>query len=241
MMLKEYVNAKSSYKKLAELEPDSALTHYLLYTVHIALREIKEANSALKTALRHDDKHLPSLVAAITMGINSGDLAAARDGLKKLETLTPKDDLVVVLKGDLAMSERKFLQAATHYSELYKRVPNVDLAQKLGQAYWAGGDKKAALALLNEAVVTYPKSTKAQYALATAYQETGDVKRAVNAYKAAIQLDEKNVAALNNLAWLLRESDLPQARKYAEKAKELSPNDSAINNTLLDIKKRQGG
>ncbi len=239
MMLKEYVNAKSSYKKLAELEPNSALTHYLLYTSHVALREIKEARSALKIALQHDDKHLPSLVAGITMGINSGDLVTAKDGLKKLQTLMPGGDLVIALKGDLAMSEKKFLQAATFYSDLYKRAPNVDLAQKLGQAYWANGDKKAALALLGEAVVAYPKSTKAQYALATAYQEVGDLKRAIDAYKAAIQLDEKNVAALNNLAWLLRESDLSQARKYAEKAKELSPNDSAVNDTLLDLKKRQ--
>lgn len=57
-------------------------------------------------------------------------------------------------------------------------------------------------------------------------------------YKSVLQLDEKNVAVINNLAWLLRESDLSQARKYAEKAKELSPNDGAVNDALLDIKKR---
>lgn len=240
MMLKEYVNAKSSYKKLTEIDPGSALTHYLLYTAQVALGEVKEANATLKAALQRDGKHLPSLIAAVTMALNSGDHAAARDQLKKLETLMPKGDAVVFLKGDLAMSEKRFSQAATLYADLYKRSPTVDLAQKLGQAYWASGNKEAALTLLAEAATKYPQSTKVQYALATAYQEMGDLGRAVDAYKTAIRLDEKNVAALNNLAWLLRETDLVQARKYAEKASELAPQSSGVQDTLADIKKRQG-
>lgn len=240
MMLKEYVNAKSSYKKLTEIEPGSALTHYLLYTAQVALGEVKEANATLKVALQRDGKHLPSLIAAVTMALNSGDTVTARDQLKKLETLMPKGDAMVFLKGDLAMSEKKFSQAATLFADLYKRNPNVDLAQKLGQAYWVSGNKAAALTLLTEAATKYPQSTKIQYALATAYQEMGDLVRAVDAYKTAIRLDEKNVAALNNLAWLLRETDLVQARKYAEKASELSPKNSVVKDTLEDIKKRQG-
>lgn len=240
MMLKEYLNAKSSYKKLVEIEPDSALTHYLLYTALIALGDVKEANAALAAALQRDGNHLQSLIASVTMGINAGDQIAARNSLKKLEVLMPESDLIVLLKGDLAMIEKKFPQAVALYSDIYKRSPNVDLVQKLGQAHWASGERKAALAFLSEAATAYPKSTKVQYALATAYQEIGDVKRAVDAYKAAIQLDEKNVAALNNLAWLLRDSDLSQARKYADKAYELSPDNPVVSDTLSDIKKRQG-
>ncbi len=240
MMLKEYVNAKDSYNKLVEAEPKSALAYYLLSMAHLALGEVKEANSALNVALQHDGKHVPSLISVAGMALNNNALAEAREKLKKLETLTPKSDAVALLKADLAMREKRFPQAITLYGELYKRSSNADLAQKLGQAYWTSGDKKAALSVLTDAANKQPNSTKLQYALATAYQGMGDTEHAIESYKAAINLDGKNVAALNNLAWLLKDSDLVMAREYAKKASELAPGSKAVKDTLAEIVKLQG-
>lgn len=240
MMLKEYVNAKNSYKKLIEIERSSALAYYLLYTAHLALGEVKEANSALNAALQQDSKHVPSLIAAVTMSLSDNDLIAANTRLKKLETLTPGSDAVALLKADVAMREKKFPQAISIYNEIYKRNPNADLAQKLAQSYWANGEKKSALSVLTDTANKEPKNSRLQYALATAYQEMGDTVRAIDAYKAAIRLDGRNVAALNNLAWLLKDSDLIKAREYANKASELAPNNKDVKDTLAEIIKRQG-
>jgi putative PEP-CTERM system TPR-repeat lipoprotein len=240
MMLKEYVNAKNSYKKLTEIERNSALAYYLLYTAQLASGELKEANSSLNTSLQKDGKYIPSLIASVSMALNDNALPTAREKLKKLETLTPASDAVALLKADLAMREQKFPQAITLYGDLYKRNPNADLAQKLGQAYWTNGDKKAALSVLTDAAKQQPKSSKLQYAVATAYQDMGDAAHAIESYKAAIRLDNQNVAALNNLAWLLKDSDLAKAREYAEKASELAPGNKAVKDTLAEITKRQG-
>ena len=240
MMLKEYVNARDSYKKLTETEPNSALAYYLLYTAYLAQGEIKDANSALSTSLQKDGKYAPSLIAAVNMALNDNALAAASEKLKKLETLTPNSDAVVLLKADLAMREKKVPQAITLYGEVYKRKPSAELAQKLGQAYWTSGDKKMALSILTDAASKQPRNSRLQYAIATAYQEMGDPSHAIEAYKAAIHLDGQNVAALNNLAWLLKDSDLAKAREYAEKASALAPDNKAVKDTLAEITKRQG-
>lgn len=240
MMLKEYVNAKDSYKKLTQVVPGSALAYYLLHTAHLASGEVKEANSALSISLQKDGKYIPSLTAAVSMALNENALPQARERLKKLEVLVPTSDAVALLKADLTMREKRFPQAITLYGELYKRNPNAELAQKLAQAHWSNGDRKAALAVLGDTAKKQPKNSTLQYALATAHQEMGDTARAVEAYQAAIRLDGKNVVALNNLAWLLKDSDLAKAREYAEKALELAPDNKAIKDTLAEISKRQG-
>lgn len=239
MMLKDYVNARDSYKKLSGYEPSSALAYYLLYTANIAMGEIKQANAALSASLQRDDKYIPSLIAVVGMALSDNALPAAREKLKKLEALTPNSGAVVLLKSDLAMREKNYPQAVALYGELYKVKPSAELAQKLGQAYWASGNKKAALSVLIDATNKQPNSSKLQYALATAYQAMGDSARAIDAYKAAIHLDGNNVAALNNLAWLLKDNDLPKARGYAEKALALAPDSKDVKDTMAEITKRQ--
>ena len=240
MMLKEYVNAKDSYGKLTEIERDSALAYYLLYTAQLASGDMKKANITLGTSLQKDGKYIPSLAAAVSMALRDNALPTAKERLKNLEILTPNSDAVKQLNADLAMRESRHASAISLYNDLYKRNPNADLAQKLAQAYWTSGERKTGLSVLTDAVQKQPKNVKLQYALATAYQEMGDTAHAIEAYKAAIHLDEKNVIALNNLAWMLKDSNPVDAKEYAEKALQLAPASKAVKDTLVEINKRLG-
>jgi Tfp pilus assembly protein PilF len=56
---------------------------------------------------------------------------------------------------------------------------------------------------------------------------------AIEQYRKTVGLDGKNVYALNGLAYLLTESGQPdEAIKYAQKAKELAPDNAAVDDTL---------
>jgi len=61
-----------------------------------------------------------------------------------------------------------------------------------------------------------------------------DYIKAVEAYRKAVDLDPKNVLAMNNLAYLLatRAGQVDEALRYAQRAKELAPDLPDIDDTL---------
>jgi tetratricopeptide (TPR) repeat protein len=61
----------------------------------------------------------------------------------------------------------------------------------------------------------------------------GKTAAAIEQYRKVVALDEKNIIAVNGLAYLLAESKQPdEALKYAEKAKELAPDNATVDDTL---------
>jgi len=56
---------------------------------------------------------------------------------------------------------------------------------------------------------------------------------AIEQFRKALALDDKNALALNGLAYLLTESNRPdEALRYAQQAKELAPDNPAVADTL---------
>ena len=56
---------------------------------------------------------------------------------------------------------------------------------------------------------------------------------ALDHYRKVVALDENNAFALNGVAYLLAESKQPdEAMKFAQKAKELAPDDASVADTL---------
>jgi tetratricopeptide (TPR) repeat protein len=71
--------------------------------------------------------------------------------------------------------------------------------------------------------------------LLLAQLETADRKNAaaIEQYRKVVALDEKNIIAVNGLAYLLAESKQPdEALKYAQTAKELAPDNATVADTL---------
>ena len=54
---------------------------------------------------------------------------------------------------------------------------------------------------------------------------------AANHYEQVISRQPNNVAALNNLAWLLRENDSTRAMELAGRARDLAPDNAAVLDT----------
>ena len=68
----------------------------------------------------------------------------------------------------------------------------------------------------------------------------GDRPGAIAHMRAALAIDDRNVAVLNNLAYYLSEDDPDGALKYAEQAAEASPDNPGIQDTLGWIYYRKG-
>ena len=59
-------------------------------------------------------------------------------------------------------------------------------------------------------------------------------------YRALIEIDPKDIVALNNLAWTAGQIKDPKALEYAEKANQLAPNEPAVMDTLATLLIEQG-
>lgn len=86
-----------------------------------------------------------------------------------------------------------------------------------------------------EAILQKAPRDKSAWMLSGAIEEGArNYEGAIQAYSKAVDLDDANAGALNNLAYLMVEhtADLDQALKYAQRAKQISPDSADVNDTL---------
>jgi len=238
MMLGEYNNALDSFKKLADIQKDMATSYYLIFTAHVALRDKEEANKALNQSLSKDPQFLPALVAKVKMLLADNKLVDAKQWIDKVKEVAPDSGSLSILKAELAMRNNKPLKAIELYSSLYERLPTPEVTHKLAQAYWASGNKTQAFKVLTTEANKQPNNSQLHYVLGTAFDLIGEKEKAIAAYRKAIQLNDQHVMALNNLAWLLKDTDKKEALTFAQKALELAPQNKDVQDTIEQIRKR---
>jgi len=84
---------------------------------------------------------------------------------------------------------------------------------------------------LNELLVNEPGNAGALTTLAGLNMAKGKTDLAIGQYEKALTSNPNMVPALNNLAWLLRESQPDNSLGYAKKAAELAPNSASVLDT----------
>ena len=116
-----------------------------------------------------------------------------------------------------------------------------DNALQKGRELLMRGDLNAAIAELTLAASLDSKSGAAKNLLGVAYEAKGLRDRALESFKAAIQIEKNNAECLNNYGFLLfKDSDFEDATKYLKRAVKLSPNDARIWNNLGLVLSQRG-
>jgi len=228
----EFNNALMSYQKLAEQESSSATAHYLVALALLALNDVDNAEASFTESLKLDENFIPALISMAEIAMAKNDLAVANSKISRINLIDPGNPRVVLLNAKFAMQNNNPQLAATLYGGLYQLQERPALLKSWVQALWKAGQKKEVLVLLDKETVRKPDSSEAFFLKATAYEALGDHSKAVDSYRKVADLEPDNVAALNNLAWLLKDESPKLALKYAKSAYELSPDNLAIKDTL---------
>ena len=120
-----------------------------------------------------------------------------------------------------------------------------DIWSKIGEAYRYKGDLGGSIQAMEQAVILLPNSGPAVTNLALLYEAIGDKVRARQYYERAIVIDPKNPMVLNNLAYILTETngDLDRALSYAKKSQAALPNFLEVRDTIawIYLKKNMTG
>ena len=108
--------------------------------------------------------------------------------------------------------------------------------------YSDSGDLKRAAAVLVQGIAEYPDNVDLRYAMASTYEEEGQIPAALRELTRLVKLRPDDPAALNALGYTLADHsrELPRARKLIDRAFAAAPKNAAILDSLGWVLFRQG-
>ncbi len=166
----------------------------------------------------------PALMAAeIGVAQRAGGPSAA---MARADALArdPANPAAAVLRGDLLASEGHFAEAIAVYQALQAKQPKDSpeaavLEVRVARALAASGGADRGAAMLRDWLAAHPKDANAAFALASFDIAANRLPEAQERLDTVLALQPNNVAALNNLAWVMqKQGDLARARALASRA-----------------------
>jgi len=223
--------AVATFTKLAKARPGAPEPYIHMANAQMAAKDPDGAVQSLKKALtiRPDNVGIERAIVKVTLdaGRDAEALAMARN----LQKSRPKESVGYMLEGDINMSKKNWSEAASAYRIGLKSVGTTDLAVRLNAALRAGGNVAEADKLIADWMRDHPKDRDVRAYLAELAIEKRDYRAAVAHYKSMLEIRSDDALALNNLAYFSGELKDPKALEYAEKARNLAPNNAAILDT----------
>jgi tetratricopeptide (TPR) repeat protein len=202
-----------------------------------------EAKKAFETALEILPEYLDPLDYLVSMAFadKQPDVALAR--VRQQMTRAPKSAPFAYLLAKVHERREEAGPAEAAYLKAVELDPNMAPAYvALGRIYSNADRFDDALKNAQEALKRNPQQVSAQLLIGVIYERKGDVKNAIAAYEKTLELSPRLAWAANNLAFLYSEhgGDKEKALQLAQLAKEASPDEPAISDTLGWILYKRG-
>lgn len=205
--------------------------------------EPEEATSDFHAALAAAPANWP-LISRITTElmvvdaqIAAGEIDAARVQLARVEKSWPGTLGAMVLQGQIALLEGRPEEAVQHLSAVVAAgAGNERIQYLLVEALMKSGNTARANELLERLVAaeaaSSPTDTAARLLLADYHLLRGREDVAREHLEIIVKESPNELAALNNLAWVLRSSAPDRAESLAKRARAIAPDNSAVADTL---------
>jgi tetratricopeptide (TPR) repeat protein len=236
---KKYAEARQVLETVQQANPNADVD-FSLGMLAMKQGNLKEAEDIFRrgyAAHPQDARALVGLVEALAaQGHFDQSIQVLQSELAKSPT---RNDLRVAL-GNVAVRAGNFDLAVGQFQTVLNGLDKNSKARgdiyfRLGETLRKKGDLNGAIQALYKAKDALPVNSVVVEELALALQFAGRKQEARDAYEQAIKLDPQNGVALNNLAFLMAEAgfgDLDTALTYAQRAKQVMPNLSEVQDTL---------
>ena len=225
-------DALATLEPLARRSPDSADIQFALARAYAGQGRAEPMRAALDRALSLEPGHLNAGLTRIRLDLQQGELQQASQHHAQLLEVQPDQPDVLALGGEVALADGRPEDAVALYRRVLEQAQSPRWAMELARAQVQAGDLGGAAANLDDWLERWPDQIALQLLLAETRFMQGDEAGAKQGFARVLDTQADNVAALNNLAWLLREEDPETARRHAERAHALAPNVAAIKDTL---------
>jgi tetratricopeptide (TPR) repeat protein len=218
--------------------PSSPQIYYQMGTQALAESKPKDAEVDFQRAYELNPANSQSLLGVVEAEIQQGQPEKAMTILQDEATKAPNRIDIPFLLGLTAKREGKFQEAETYFTRVLngldkKSKTRADLYLQIADCYRLAGDRDSSIANIQKAREILPENETVLAALGIVMDQAGRRKEARQAYEACLRVDPNNAEILNNLAYLMAETnaDLDVALNYAQKARGLRPNLGEITDT----------
>ena len=236
----QYPEAKYGLQQLVKQRPDFAQAHFLLAQAYAGLGERAGMRRELERTVELAPKDAVARLALARMLLLEGEKEKVSEQLAVLNELSPDNPDVLRLKASLARARGDQETASSLLEDVFETSPSTASMLSVARQKWAMGEQAAALELQEEWAEVHPDDVAATLALAGAYSQQDEVEPAIAEYQRVLEKDKQNVAALNGLAWHLRDQQPAKALEYAERAAELEPDSALVMDTLAVVQLKNG-
>ena len=237
---RSFKKAKITYQHLIELRPNLPQAHFQLAKAYGGLNDSDGLIKELQKTLALAPEHLNANIVLTRTWLREGNLTRAKEQLASLKVLAPNLTVVLALEGEILSKSGESDKALAAYRALFAAKPNTGNLLRLTQLQWRMGKREASINQIESWINQHPDDLTARQALASAYIKLNRPRDAMAQYDQILKISENNPVALNDLAWLLRESDPDRALQLAKKASSIAPQSVSIKDTLAAILLIQG-
>jgi putative PEP-CTERM system TPR-repeat lipoprotein len=232
LALGEHQHAERLLEGLIVSNPGIPAAHFLLARSYSADNKPEKMRSSLNKTIELEPSHFQALVIMARLDLFEGKIDTFRKRVALLDENFPENQQVQFFKAKIASGDSNFGGAIDTLSSLMEKTPNTEIIIDLSRNQWQSGDKQAAISGLQLWVEVNNDDSQAFMLLAQFYMAENRFEEAKEAYVTLNTLAGDNPVVLNNLAWLLGDSNPEEGIKYAQKALMLSPDNAFTEDTL---------
>jgi tetratricopeptide (TPR) repeat protein len=249
----EYANkAIEEYKLAIENDPDSEFLNSGLAELYAKTSRIRDAVMEAQNILQRDPNNVDARKLLGRIYLRSlGDMQTGTQSQEVLKLAIEQFEKIVVLEpnavdnhlllGRLYILNKDLLKAENEFKTAVKLQPDSEEAvTNLAYLYNEEGDSAKAAQTLSS--VPEPGRTAKLYsALGYTYEQQKDHKKAIAAYRKALELDRENLDAMRGLAQnLLSDAQLDAAIEQYKLIAEADPTDAQALVRISEIQRRTG-
>lgn len=235
--------AEETLRRALQIDSSSSELYYNLALVLHKQGRTLEAVTSLSTALEKQANFTEAATLAASLYLELGKLQRAEDAARKAVLYSPENFQVWLVLGRVLQTKGEQEEALSSLRKAEALAPHrLEVVLALSRSLAESGELEQALSKLKKAVESHPRDSRAHAALGWAYLRSyglgtsSALAAAEQSLKTAIQLDNENGEAHNNLGLVFELSDRPaEAKREFEEAKRRLPASEVVSSNNLRI------
>ncbi|GAB3289753.1 XrtA/PEP-CTERM system TPR-repeat protein PrsT [Parahaliea aestuarii] len=238
--LKQYSEAVAQMQPWLQSGNGSAADHRLMARAYEGMGDLPQMQVQLERVVELEPDEPGARISLGRYALETEQLALLEQQIEALQRIAPDDARTQLMLAGKAKLEGDQQAALDILQALFEKQPGTYSVLNLQRQYEALGQTASAIDLLESWVQEREDDIPARLTLAAKYLANGRESEAVKEYTRIIEQDPDNVIALNNLAWMLKDSETARALAYIEHASKASNAAPAVQDTLAMVLSASG-
>ena len=219
-------------RKLISNNPRVPTAHFLLAQSYAKDKKPEKMRESLLQALELNPEYLSANLVLARLDLFEGKQEDFKNRVNLLKKRYPDNGAVLLLAAKLDSKEQNYGQAIDKLSSLAETTSHPEVVIDLSINQWKSGDRQGAISSLEFWTQEHQDDTRALILLAQYYLAEDQYDAARLTYKKIENYLPDQPVVLNNMAWTLKDVAPEEGLKYAERAREISPDNPMILDTL---------